>query len=159
LRGDLDYLIVDLPPGTGDIQISLMQKFPISASLIVTTMQNLAFADVLRAKNMLNKMNIPILGCIINMEYFICEKCKTKHKIFGSLEEDSTFDSLNLNILAYIPIDLSIGEAVNCGKLSNIQKNIGLYNKLLNLTYKCIIQIVNEAERTQNILDNQLPVI
>jgi len=157
--GELDYLIVDLPPGTGDIQISLMQKFPISASIIVTTMQNIAFADVLRAKNMLEKMNIPIIGCIANMSYFECYSCETKHKIFSTSEGENLLKSLNIEILGFIPLSTSIGHSLDIGKISNLSENNDLNNKIQSITFTIVAKIAKEAEKTKSILYNQLPII
>jgi len=81
--GDLDYLVVDMPPGTGDVQITFSQQLKVSGSLLVATPQDVALADVIRAKNMFDKVMIPIVGLIENMSYFICDGCNKKHDIFS----------------------------------------------------------------------------
>ncbi len=81
--GDLDYLIVDFPPGTGDVQLTISQKIDVSGALIITTPQELSLLDVKRGINMFKKVNLPILGLIENMSYYICNECEKKHYIFG----------------------------------------------------------------------------
>jgi len=159
LWGELDYLIIDLPPGTGDIQISLMQQFPVSASVIVTTMQNICFADVLRAKNMLEKMDIPILGCVTNMSYFHCERCDHNYPIFMNSEGKFLLESLNLEILTSIPLDISVGNSIDSGHIHNFSKDSVINNKFLDLAYKISIKISKISEISQKILENQLPTI
>src|SRR3989338_4817332 len=80
---DLDYLVIDLPPGTGDIQLTLCQKIPVAGAVIVTTPQDLALIDVRRACEMFNKLNVPILGVIENMSVYHCSQCGHEEKIFG----------------------------------------------------------------------------
>jgi len=82
--GELDFLIVDLPPGTGDIQLTLAQKVKVSGSVLVTTPQDVALVDVVRAKAMFDKVRVRSLGLIENMSYFICDACDKRHHIFGS---------------------------------------------------------------------------
>src|SRR3989338_2342847 len=81
--GDLDYLIVDMPPGTGYIHLTISQKVNVAGALIVSTPQELALADVVRAKAMLDKVNIPTFGLIENMSYFVCDSCDKRHAIFS----------------------------------------------------------------------------
>lgn len=82
--GELDYLIVDLPPGTGDIQMELIETVSLKAAVIVTTPQNIALLDAHKALSMFEKLNIPVLGVVENMSYFECSNCGTKEEIFGS---------------------------------------------------------------------------
>ena len=102
--GELDVLIIDTPPGTGDVQLTISQKIDVSGALIITTPQELSLLDVKRGINMFRKVNLPILGLIENMSYYICNECKKKHYIFGkksSLELASNFD---LEVLGDLPI-------------------------------------------------------
>ena len=81
--GELDYLVVDMPPGTGDVQITFSQQLKVSGALLVATPQHVALADVVRAKSMFDKVMIPIVGLIENMSYFICDGCNKEHDIFS----------------------------------------------------------------------------
>ncbi len=81
--GDLDYLIIDFPPGTGDIQITLCQEVRINGAVIITTPQRLSFIDVVKGIEMFDEMKIPIISVIENMAYFVCNKCEEKHYILG----------------------------------------------------------------------------
>src|SRR5258708_27249601 len=80
---DLEYLVVDNPPGTGDLQITFSQQLKVSGALLVATPQEVALADVVRAKSMFDKVMIPIVGIVENMSYFVCDGCGKKHEIFS----------------------------------------------------------------------------
>ena len=81
--GDLDVLVVDMPPGTGDAQLTLAQQTPLSGAVIVSTPQDLALIDARKGLNMFRKVNVPVLGIVENMSYFTCTKCGERHEIFG----------------------------------------------------------------------------
>ena len=101
--GELDVLIIDTPPGTGDVQLTISQKIDVSGALIITTPQELSLLDVKRGINMFRKVNLPILGIIENMSYYICNKCEKKHYIFGkksSLKLANNFGKLGPYISA-----------------------------------------------------------
>lgn len=102
--GQLDYLIVDMPPGTGDIQLSIAQKINVAGAIIVSTPQDVALSDVIRAKKMFDKVNIPILGLIENMSYFICDGCDKRHEIFSHNGAIKKANELNIEVLAQIPL-------------------------------------------------------
>jgi ATP-binding protein involved in chromosome partitioning len=102
--GQLDYLIVDLPPGTGDIQLTIAQKINISGALIVSTPQDVALQDVVRAKNMFDKVHIPVIGLVENMSYFICDGCDKRHEIFAHGGAKNQAQQLGLNILGELPL-------------------------------------------------------
>lgn len=102
--GELDYLFIDMPPGTGDVQLTITQNVALSGAVIVTTRQTLSLVDVARGILMFEKVNVPILGIIENMSYFICNNCDKKHYIFGGSEEQSLKDRFGLDILAEVPL-------------------------------------------------------
>ena len=110
--GELDYLIFDLPPGTGDIQLSLAQKFKVDGALLVTTPQAVAMADVVRAKAMFDKVRIEVLGLVENMSYFICSGCQARHEIFDHGGGERGAQQLGVPFLGRIPIEPQLRE---CG--------------------------------------------
>ena len=113
--GNLDYLIIDLPPGTGDVQITLCQKIPVSGALIVTTPQDLALVDVRRACEMFTNLNVPILGVVENMSFFHCPSCGHDTQIFGAGGADKLAGEYDLTVFGSIPLDMSIREQTDSG--------------------------------------------
>lgn len=112
--GDLDYLIVDLPPGTGDAQLSLCQLIPISGSIIVTTPQEVALIDVRKAVNMFQKLEVPVIGVVENMSYYRCPACGHHDEIFGVGGGKRIAAEFDTKVLGRVPLDPSIaygGEA------------------------------------------------
>jgi ATP-binding protein involved in chromosome partitioning len=114
--GELDYLVVDMPPGTGDVQLSIAQLLPVSACVVVTTPQDVAFADVRRAIKMLQKVHTPILGLVENMSHFLCGACGAEHHIFGEGNIDSHAKEHELNVLGKIPMDTLVALAGDNGE-------------------------------------------
>jgi ATP-binding protein involved in chromosome partitioning len=106
--GELDYLIFDLPPGTGDIQLTLVQTIPLTGAVIVTTPQDVALADAKKGLVMFNKVNVPVLGIIENMSFFVCSHCGQRENIFDSGGGKRTAEELNVPFLGEIPIDTKI---------------------------------------------------
>lgn len=113
--GDLDYLIVDMPPGTGDVQLSLAQLVPVQGAVLVTTPQEVAMADVRKAFNMFEQVHIPVLGIVENMSYFVCPNCSEKHEIFGSGGGQELASRFNTNLLGQVPLSLSVREGGDIG--------------------------------------------
>ncbi len=108
LWNDLDFLIIDMPPGTGDAQLTLVQTVPLSGVVMVTTPQEVALADVRRGITMFVKVEVPVLGIVENMSYFICPETDKKYDIFGSGGGAAVAKQYNLPLLAEIPIDPAI---------------------------------------------------
>jgi len=106
--GDLDYLVFDLPPGTGDIQLTLVQTIPLTGAVIVTTPQDVALADARKGLVMFNKVNVPVLGIVENMSYFICSHCGERENIFDTGGGSRTADELGVPFLGEIPINTRI---------------------------------------------------
>jgi ATP-binding protein involved in chromosome partitioning len=102
--GELDYLIIDMPPGTGDVALSLSQTVPVSGAIVVTTPQEVSLADSRRAVRMYQKLNIPVLGLIENMSYFACPNCAHESDIFGRGGGERTAQTMEVPFLGRIPI-------------------------------------------------------
>ena len=113
--GALDYLVIDLPPGTGDIQLTLCQKFPVSGAVIVTTPQDMALLDVRRACEMFNKLNVPLLGVVENMSHYQCTACGHEEAIFGAGGAEKLAKEYGLTLLGQIPLALTIREMTDSG--------------------------------------------
>ncbi len=114
--GDLDYLVVDMPPGTGDIQLTLSQKIPVSGAVIVTTPQNIALLDARKGLQMFRKVSIPVLGVIENMSTHICSSCGHEEAIFGSGGGEAMAQDYDVELLGQLPLDASIREQTDSGR-------------------------------------------
>lgn len=112
---DLDYLIVDLPPGTGDIQLTLSQKVPVTGAIIVTTPQDIALLDARKGLKMFEKVSIPILGIVENMSTHICSQCGHEEHIFGSGGAAKMCADYNTELLGSLPLDIRIREETDNG--------------------------------------------
>jgi ATP-binding protein involved in chromosome partitioning len=113
---DIDYLVVDLPPGTGDIQLTLAQRVPVTGAVIVTTPQDIALMDARKGLKMFEKVNIPILGVVENMSLHICSKCGHEENIFGSGGGDRMSKDYGIDLLGSLPLDIRIREQADSGK-------------------------------------------
>src|SRR6185369_18036205 len=113
---DLDYLIIDLPPGTGDIQLTLCQRVPVSAALIVTTPQDIALLDARKGLKMFEKVEVPVLGIVENMSTHICSKCGHEEHIFGAGGGALMAEQYGVPLLGSLPLDIRIREQADSGK-------------------------------------------
>ena len=113
--GELDYLIIDLPPGTGDVALSLTQAIPLTGAIIVTTPQDVALADVRRGVAMFERLGVPILGIIENMSYFLCPHCNEKTEIFRADGGRNMSDRFGVAFLGQIPLDAEVCTAGDIG--------------------------------------------
>ncbi|RKZ95348.1 MAG: iron-sulfur cluster carrier protein ApbC [Gammaproteobacteria bacterium] len=113
---DVDYLIVDLPPGTGDVQLTLAQKIPVSGAVIVTTPQDIALLDARKGLKMFEKVNVPVLGVVENMSTHICSNCGHEERIFGEGGGQRMSDEENVDLLGALPLDISIRQLADEGK-------------------------------------------
>jgi ATP-binding protein involved in chromosome partitioning len=111
----IDYMIIDLPPGTGDTQLTLSQKIPVSGSIIVTTPQDIALLDATKGLKMFEKVNIPILGIVENMSLHICSKCGHEEAIFGVGGGESMAKDAQVNFLGALPLEMDIRTDVDEG--------------------------------------------
>ncbi len=114
--GELDIMVVDMPPGTGDIQLTLAQKVPLSGAVIISTPQDIALLDARKGLNMFRKVDVPVLGLIENMSYFTCPHCGERSDIFSHGGARIEADRLGIDFLGEIPLDMSIRETSDGGK-------------------------------------------
>lgn len=114
--GDLDYLVIDMPPGTGDVALSLSQVLPLTGAIIVCTPQEVALLDAERAISMFRTVNIPILGMVENMSGFICDNCGKRYDIFGSGGARQKAEQLNVPFLGEVPLNMQIRTAGDAGQ-------------------------------------------
>lgn len=121
----LDYLIIDLPPGTGDIQLTLAQKIPVAGVVIVTTPQDLALSDAKKALAMFEKLEIAVLGIVENMSMHICTQCGHAEAIFGSGGGEKISAQFSVPLLAQLPLDKRIQEQADLGKPDIISEPLG----------------------------------
>ncbi|MEN2998548.1 MAG: P-loop NTPase [Brevinematia bacterium] len=115
LWGEIDYLVLDLPPGTGDIHITLSQNIPISGMVMVSTPQLLAIIDTIKGVNMFEKMGVPTIGIILNMSYYLCPHCSRKIHIFPKVNIDDYSEGQKIDILGELPLDPKIAELSDRG--------------------------------------------
>jgi len=116
---DLDYLVVDLPPGTGDVPLTVMQTLPVNGIIIVSSPQELAFMVVKKTIKMTQKMNIPILGLVENMSYAICPHCGEKLEMFGQSQGEQVAKDTGLGYLGALPWDVKLNALVDEGKIED----------------------------------------
>ncbi|XP_065917701.1 iron-sulfur cluster transfer protein NUBPL-like isoform X3 [Dysidea avara] len=114
--GLLDVLVVDMPPGTGDTQLTISQQIAVSGAVLVTTPQDIALLDARRGAEMFKAVNIPVLGIIQNMSSFVCPNCGHSHSIFGSKGAQKLSAELDVDILGDVPLDIEIRESCDKGK-------------------------------------------
>ena len=142
--GELDFLFLDLPPGTGDIHLSLVQSLPITGSIIVSTPQNVALADARRGIKMFQQesISVPILGLIENMAYFKSGDSETKHYIFGEAGVKYLSKDLNINFLGEIPIFKSLREASDFGRPGSLQESTDVSNIFDDISKNVVEQLL-----------------
>jgi len=112
---DLDYLVIDLPPGTGDIHLTLCQRVPVSGALIVTTPQDIALLDARKALKMFEKVEVPVLGIVENMAIHVCSNCGHAEHIFGSGGGERMASQYDVPLLGSLPLDIRIREQADGG--------------------------------------------
>jgi ATP-binding protein involved in chromosome partitioning len=112
---DLDYMVIDLPPGTGDIQLTLSQKVPVSGAVIVTTPQDISLLDARKALKMFEKVKVPVLGIVENMSTHICSNCGHEEHIFGAGGGETMAQQYDVDMLGDIPLDIKIREGADSG--------------------------------------------
>lgn len=121
--GDVDYMFVDMPPGTGDVPLTVFQSLPIDGIVVVTSPQDLVSMIVTKAVNMARLMNVPILGLVENFSYYQCPDCGGRHEIFGKSHVAEVAAQCHLTVLARLPIDPAVAAAVDEGRVEELEPN------------------------------------
>ena len=131
--GDVDFMFVDMPPGTGDVPLTVFQSLKVDGIIVVTTPQDLVGLIVSKAINMASMMNVPIVGLVENMSYFICPDCEKKHYIFGEGKTDEVAEKYGIPVLAKLPIDTKTPALADKGaiELSDIDAFSSIVEKLI----------------------------
>lgn len=122
--GEIDYMFVDMPPGTGDVALTVFQGLPVDGIIVVSTPQDLVKMIVNKALNMAKLMNVPVLGLIENMSYFKCDQCDKKHYVFGNSTIDETANEMGIPVLAKLPIDPLINRLVDEGEVEKVNSEL-----------------------------------
>jgi ATP-binding protein involved in chromosome partitioning len=118
LWGDLDYLVIDMPPGTGDLQLTLAQRVPVAGAIIVTTPQEIAVADARKGLRMFEKVSVPVLGIVENMSVHHCSQCGHEDAIFGTGGGEALAREAGIRLLGRLPLDTRIRAEVDAGRPS-----------------------------------------
>lgn len=121
--GDIDYIFLDLPPGTGDVPLTVFQSIPIDGIIIVTSPQDLVRLIVRKAYNMAKSMGIPVLGIVENMSYLQCPDCGKKIELFGNSSVESVASEMGIRVLGKIPVDTAIAQLCDAGKIEKISND------------------------------------
>lgn len=144
---DLDYLVIDLPPGTGDIQLTLAQKVPVTGAIIVTTPQDIALLDARKGLKMFEKVGIPILGIVENMSIHTCSKCGHTEHIFGTGGGEKMCKDYGVDLLGALPLDIKIREHTDSGKPSVVAEPDGQIAEIYRaIARRVTVKIANLAK-------------
>ena len=157
--GELDYLVFDLPPGTGDIQLTLVQTIPLTGAVIVTTPQDISLADARKGFTMFEKVNVPILGIIENMSYFVCTHCGQREEIFDNGGGRKAAEELGVPFLGEIPIYTNIRVSGDCGRPIAADANASVQSNIIGLIARNMaaqISIRNAGQQATAAIDIQL---
>jgi ATP-binding protein involved in chromosome partitioning len=145
--GELDYLVLDMPPGTGDVQLTIAQNVKVAGAVLVSTPQDVALADVVRGKSMFDKVGIPILGVVENMSAFECTHCNTVHHIFSHGGAAKLAKELSIPLLAEIPLELGVREAGDRGKPEVlVRQDTAATKALRGLARRVATKLAQEAQ-------------
>ncbi len=150
---DLDFLIIDMPPGTGDAQLTLSQRVQLAGAIIVSTPQDLSLIDARKGLNMFTKVNVPILGIIENMSYFVCHNCNAKHYIFGNGGAKVEAEKLGVTFLNEIPLDISLRTTSDEGNpIVNKEPRSSISKRYMDVGSKILNQIEKNIKQTPHVI-------
>ncbi|WP_420598819.1 iron-sulfur cluster carrier protein ApbC [Neptuniibacter sp.] len=155
---DLDYLFIDMPPGTGDIQLTLSQKVPVTGAVIVTTPQDIALLDAIKGIEMFRKVDIPVLGIVENMSTHICSNCGHVEPIFGEGGGAEIAEKYGAELLGKLPLALSIREQADSGKPTVVADPEGTHAALYKSISAKISQIVEAGQGDLSVVMPQIVV-
>lgn len=153
---NVDYLIIDMPPGTGDIQLTLSQSVPVAGAIVVTTPQDIALADAIKGIAMFDQVKVPVLGLVENMSYHVCDSCGHQSHLFGEGGGVATAKDKNISLLGQLPLNITIREGVDNGNSSVLQNSTSditqLYRKLArNVVSELFYQLDIRSPKTVNV--------
>jgi ATP-binding protein involved in chromosome partitioning len=154
---DVDYLIVDMPPGTGDIQLTLSQQVPVAAAVVITTPQDIALADAIKGIAMFEQVKVPVLGIIENMSYHLCGNCGHQSHLFGQGGGERIADKYETHLLGQLPLDIAIRSDADNGKSPLIQDSTSdisqLYRKIARkLASQLFLQLDTRSPKTADVI-------
>jgi len=150
--GELDYLVIDLPPGTGDAQLTLTQSLPLTGAIVVSTPQDVAMADAKKGINMFKKVEVPILGIVENMSYFVCPHCDERTEIFDHGGGKKTSRKFKVPFLGEIPLDTKVRIGGDTGKPISITDPDSPVSKAFKTLTDTIIQQVSKTKEDPGVL-------
>ena len=150
--GELDYLVIDLPPGTGDAVLTLTQSLPLTGAIVVSTPQDVAMADAKKGINMFKKVEVPILGIVENMSYFLCPHCDKRTEIFDHGGGKKTSRQFKIPFLGEIPLDTKVRVGGDTGKPISISDPDSPAAKAFKTLTDTIIQQVSTTKEDSGVL-------
>lgn len=147
--GELDYLVIDMPPGTGDIQLTLSQRVPVSGAVIVTTPQDIALLDARKGLKMFEKVGVPVLGIVENMSTHICSNCGHEEHVFGAGGGARMAAQYGVDLLAELPLDIRIREQADAGKPTvTAEPDSALTQAYLSMARRTTARLARHAAQT-----------
>lgn len=149
--GELDYLVLDMPPGTGDIQLTITQALALSGALIVTTPQKISLIDVAKGIAMFSKVNVPILGIVENMSYFICDQCDHKHQLYGQSGTPQLAETYGLDLLGHLPFSQQMVQGGDFGQPPSADITSPAYQAYSELSQSVVRQVAKVQHGSNSI--------
>jgi ATP-binding protein involved in chromosome partitioning len=143
--GDLEYLVIDLPPGTGDVQLTLIQTAPVTGAVVVTTPSDVSLEDARKAVHMFNQVKVPILGIVENMSYLVCPHCGERVDVFSTGGGERTAREMNVNFLGALPLDPAVRAGGDSGNPVAMSNGDGPHGKVFRELAQRTIERIREV--------------